>query len=156
MTDNEKLQTLFKNLETMVEFRTLTKARLEEFWEEASQLAEEDETIDKEMLENVKALMIALTSEMEFKLVRVTRSSLKLSKIPNPDPAQVSNIKPMLVLWTGLFAGAATFAFMKKPLNPLTKTVLTTFAAKAADIGFDKAYEEFKTIDFEKIKFGKF
>lgn len=149
----EKLYKLFEDLEKMMETRTLTKKKLEKFWEDASKLAEADEEIDKEMLDNMKTLMIALTSEMEFKVERNQRShtieNSLLSFEPVPDQAQVNKIKPMLVLWGGFFVGTAvSVVFLKKPLNFVNKTILTTFVAKAAEKGFDKAYEEFQKMEW--------
>jgi hypothetical protein len=163
MSGNIELQKLFEELEHMLDTRSLTRERLAKFWEDVSSLAEEEEDVDKDLLETMKGLVNEMTAELDIvepceeahevagtqKLSRAprdTRGNTHVS-ISKPDDGQASKLKPMLILWTGFFVGTAvSYRFNKKPLSPVTKTVLTTFAAKAADIGFDKAYQEFQSL----------
>lgn len=145
MTSNEELQNLFKNLELELATSTLTREKLEQFLIDISKLAEDVEGVDKELLENMKNFMIDFTSKLEFDGQK--RSRRDVSKHPNT--ALINNVKPMMVLWTGFFVGtAASVVIFKKPLNMFSKTILTTFVAKASEKGFEKAYDEFKKLEF--------
>lgn len=159
MSSNEELQKLFESLEDMLENQTLTKEKLVEFWENVSSLAEQEEDVDKDLLETMKDFVMKMTEELDAEALQSDKKG-KLSRAPRDtrgnshrsvsgkvDEAQASKFKPMLVLWTGFFVGTAvSYKFYKKPLNPIAKTVLTTFAAKASEKGFDKAYEEFQSM----------
>lgn len=146
MSSNEELQTLFKNLEHELVTSTLTKESLNQYLVDISKLAEDVEGVDKELLENMKNFMIDFTSKLEFDKQRRSRRDISRSE---PDTTLIKNVQPMMLLWTGFFVGtAASVVFFKKPLNMVSKTVLTTFVAKASEKGFEKAYEEFKMIKF--------
>lgn len=160
MSKNEALSILIRDLELMLETRTLTMEKLESFWEDVSDLAKKEENVDLELLYTIKSFVLSMTSKLEFeadklevKIVprerRNTREQAMRSIDSNPNEAQVKKVGSMLMLVGGFFAGAVVSTqFMRKPFNPVAKTMITVIATKIAEKGFENAYEEFQNIKF--------